>query len=292
LERFYETEFWNDPDFRTSDLFDLDKLKEQEDAVGAEKLWREQLREIKDAIQKTFDEMEKYICSFSETRENESYNQKNGRLSQWRAYGDYAIVFNENKLKKIVANFPHENNLILELKSVLYVDPQENIQQHTPLYIRLRDDLKTFIKRYMHQNTNSPDEHMDGLRALTRIVFLLKNKGFVEEKEHRLLIYYNNQELLNQFAREEGLEPRNFSEAYKQIEPHEQITIRRNRIVPYFDLFHHDPLPIEKILIGPAPDEDQKKREAGVNALIKHLKSIGSLKNDIPVRCSAIPYRV
>jgi hypothetical protein len=301
LKQFWKTEFWNDPDFIDfiKDVHvDLDKLKEEEEkAGGPDNFWREKLGKIMDEIKEEFDKMEKYICSFSETSEKESYNQENGRLSQWRGYGDYGIVFNKVKLDKIVSTFPHDNNLILELKSVLYVDPEEDIQQQTRLYIDLRNDLKTIIKRFIAgvQSNDSPDGQMDdGLRTLIKIVFLLKNKGFEEEKEHRLLIFYYNPEALDQSNREEGIESNySSSEEYRTLKEHEQIAIRRNRIVPYTNLFRpHDPLPIEKILIGPAPDEEQKKREAGVNALIKHLKSIGSLKNDIPVQRSKIPYRV
>jgi hypothetical protein len=98
-----------------------------------------------------------------------------------------------------------------------------------------------------------------------KITALIKNIGFEEEGEYRLaLLTLDNK---------------------KQKRPPEKLTLRRHRIVPYIDIFHHDPLPIEKILIGPAPAGEQAERKKAVEALLRHLKK------DIPVHCSAIPYR-
>lgn len=228
----------------------------------------------------------------SETKEGESYIQKNGRLSQWRAYGDYGIVFNKKELVDIVPIIKRRKKTAYAwgLDPVLYCDPAEQIHRETKVYDLLLDYVKKFKQVFLPQSPNTYPPDNDAakpvLEAFIKILFLIKNKGFEEEKEHRLYIGYYDQETINQFYCNQGKKSTHF-----QNEHYEGITIRRNRIVPYINLFKNDPLPIEKILIGPAPDEEQKKREAGVNALIKHLKSIGSLKNDIPVHCSAIPYR-
>ena len=288
LKRFCKTEFWNDPDFRNNIPFDRDKLEEKEKAEGPNNFWGERIEEITTVTEHLNDQRTKYICSFSKTSKdkNDSYIQENGRLSQWRGYGDYGIVFNKDKLEKIVSTFPKKNLGLLELEPLLYVDPKEEVQPQTPLYTFLLNYLIIFINCYIAKRQDPDLSNSDPAFAfeLAKIVFVLKNKGFEEEKEHRLLISYYNQNTYNQITREEDLE--SLEKKFTPIEPYEQIAIRRNRIVPYIDLFKNDPLPIEKILIGPAPEEEQQRRKAGVDILLRRLG-----KEHIPVHCSKIPYR-
>lgn len=274
LEQFKKTKFWEDPAFRTADFFDLDKLKEKEDAVGAENFWRDEINNIKQTIIDSSFKLKKYICSFSGTNsKNEPYIQENGRLSQWRAYGNYGIVFQKKALdatKDSILNTDHRLSYMLDLKTVDYASANENIQHGTPLYCILRDNIKTFIQHYLSQEHNN--NSFAGIDVCFKIIFIFKNKGFEEEKEHRLYIAY--------FPND-------------NMKPYEEITLRRNRIVPYTNLFcprdaNGDPipLPIEKILIGPAHPGEQEERKKTVEALLRHLG-----KEHIDVHCSKIPYR-
>ncbi|MFN9323710.1 MAG: DUF2971 domain-containing protein [Holosporales bacterium] len=271
LERFKKTKFWEDKDFRTTDFFHLNKFEEQENAVGTEKFWRETIERIKDITEQATDTMKIYICSFSKTRKNERHLYYNGRLSQWRAYGDYGIVFNKDKLDNLTSTFLNNRGgcgLGLIWEHVRYIDIEEKITGEEDIYKLVLDYIKKFFehKQSKHVASDHNNRIAEALFKLhAKIIFCVKDKGFEEEKEHRLAIcYYPNEHHKN----------------------NEQITVRRNRIVPYTNLFcPHNPLPIEKILIGPAPAGEQEERKKTVEALLRHLNK------NIPVHCSAIPYR-
>jgi hypothetical protein len=276
VKRFCETRFWETPQFK-NEIFPIELI---EKGKGEENGWRTAIERMKEILLKTEEHLQstKYIFSFSGYEKTEKHIQNNGRLSQWRAYGDYGIVFNKTKffntinLKELStrhsASFLHG--------PVLYVNVDESIEKGGKIYqwfcglvitttlIGVKE-IDTLFSNTVLQ-TLLPEDYKNGEADChiyyAKITALIKNIGFEEENEYRLTMFNNN----------------------IQNRP-EKLTIRRHRIVPYIDIFHHDPLPIEKILIGPAPAGEQAERKKMVETLLRHLKK------DIPVVCSAIPYR-
>jgi hypothetical protein len=274
LDRFCETRFWETSQFKNSN-FPIELLEKGNDEGNA---WRRAMELMKDELieaSKRID-LTTYIFSFSEHKKTEKHVQNNGRLSQWRAYGDYGIVFNNADLRHIVDTIPSS----FLFNPVEYVDIAEPLKKDGIIYqwfgglvitnalieAKERDTPRSeqILQALLPEDFKNDEAHLLFYHAKT--IALIKNIGFEEENEYRLAIFNTN---IQKYP--------------------EEFTIRRHRIVPYIDLFKHaplnDPLPIEKILIGPAPAGEQVKRKEAVEALLRHLKK------DIPVHCSAIPYR-
>jgi hypothetical protein len=298
LDRFYETRFWETPQFKNLNFSieftekgkgeengwrtALECIKEmliKADEHGEENGWRTALECIKEALITTDEQQEAktYIFSFSQNKKTEKHIQNNGRLSQWRAYGDYGIVFNKIEFKNLVYTIPS-----FLLDPVSYVNVDEPLEKGGKIYQRFRgllittaltlneeidtQSLKTALQTLFPEDYKNDEAHP--LVYYAKISPFIKNIGFEEENEYRLSIF-------------------NSKSSSKQHT--ERLTIRRHRIIPYVDVFEHaplhHPLPIEKILIGPAPAGEQAERKKMVETLLRHLKK------DIPVHCSAIPYR-
>ena len=279
--KFYDTKFWEDPDFRK----ELDFQYDQPDS------WKSKIDNIScktETIQKNIDA---YIFSFSQTKETEVYHQNNGRLSQWRAYGNYGIVFPLQKIKAIPNSIQYPGNIGggFAFGKIMYIDPKEPITKDSVTYTSLQEYIIKFIKQE-DASGDSDKFHNDFVSKKIFLVLttLLKNKGFEEENECRLVFVHLKKDYLEDFhnTNTNGEKSRTFEDVNQFIEKHKNFTIRRDRIVPYIDFFKHDPLPIEKILIGPAPAGEQAERKKMVEALLRHLN-----KEYIPVACSAIPYR-
>jgi hypothetical protein len=268
LDRFCETRFWEGP-------WESPALK---NLTGIIENWRKAIEKLKRTLitDDNLQEIQTYIFSFSEHKKTENHIQKNGRLSQWRAYGDYGIVFNKIEFNKIIYKVP-----AFVLDPVLYANVDESLEKGGKIYNLFYGLVITYaLMENKHINNalskkvlqllpllpedydNDESPYFLNVKYYLQIITLIKNIGFEEENEYRLAIFNSN------------------------VENHpENFTIRRNRLVPYIDIFHHDPLPIEKILIGPAPAGEQAERKKMVETLLRHLKK------DIPVVCSAIPYR-
>jgi hypothetical protein len=275
LGRFCETRFWETPQFKNLNF----SIEFTEKGKGEENGWRTALECIKEALITTDEQQEAktYLFSFSQNKKTEKHIQNNGRLSQWRAYGDYGIVFNKIEFKNLVYTIPS-----FLLDPVLYVNVDEPLEKGGKIYQRFRgllittaltlnDEIDTQSLKTPLQ-TLFPEDYKNNeaspLNYYAKISPFIKNIGFEEENEYRLAI---------------------FNSKFQSKQHKEQFTIRRHRIIPYVDVFEHaplhDPLPIEKILIGPAPAGEQAERKKMVETLLRHLKK------DIPVVCSAIPYR-
>ncbi len=275
LDRFCETRFWETPEFKNPNF----SIELTEKGKSEESGWGTAIERMKEIILKADDSLDTktYIFSFSEHKKTEKHIQKNGRLSQWRAYGDYAMVFNKTGFHRIVDKIPS-----CLLDPVEYVDVDKSLEKESKIYQRFsglvittsliqnkeRDTpfSKKVLQTLLHEDNEKGEAHcFDYYRKISS---LTKNIGFEEENEYRLAI---------------------FNSKFNSKQHKEQLTIRRHRIIPYVDVFEHaplhDPLPIEKILIGPAPAGEQAERKKMVETLLRHLKK------DIPVVCSAIPYR-
>lgn len=248
---------------------------------------RKDISLVTEAIQKRVDV---YICSFSQTKKTEVYHQNNGRLSQWRAYGNYGIVFPLQKIEAMVNSISAAYNLGGAFGSgeIMYIDPDAPIPKDFNKNRLLFNYILALGETVVETRTlEKCAVVLPTKSAFFEAALFLKDKGFEEENEYRLVLMHLKKDYLEAFhnTNTNGEKSRTFEDVNQFIEKYKNLTIRRDRIVPYIDFFQHNPLPIEKILIGPAPAGEQAERKKTVEALLRHLDK------DIPVVCSAIPYR-
>jgi hypothetical protein len=294
LERFWETAFWDDEKFEKCLIrqsINIYQLKVEEQRLGAKNFWEERLKELCQLSRQAAENVDTYLISFSQTKAGETYIQKNGRLSQWRAYGDYGIVFRQEEFEQTCNDFRNPNEPELDggriiTAPVVYFDPEEKINSNFLFYedfynhISLCQKMSEF-KSELVQQPIGIHYTLILIESFLKIFFAVKDKGFEEESEYRLIL--TNGRLPTD--RIPNVDQK--STGNRLREKNRRTFIRRNRIVPYTDFFApKTPLPIEKILIGPAPEEEQQRRKAGVDILLRRLG-----KEHIDVHCSAIPYR-
>lgn len=233
-------------DFRylndSEELFDGVKLVEEElhDEQGLLKL--ESSREskqhfISDQLQSARERMSNvFITSFSE---------KIDLLSQWRAYGQFCIELDRSKVQNIKCVYSREEKRLLARKMLAET-------------LRLIDSGEV-----------DSVSKVESILSFVRLEYLLgmKNEGFSEECEHRLVIWASG-------------------DSSNTI----QFRVRDDLIIPYitWDL---DPAAIKAIHVGPVKDKALSK--SSISNLLNHLqKKYPGVYDHITVEESKIPYRV
>ncbi|MBD2652860.1 DUF2971 domain-containing protein [Synechocystis sp. FACHB-383] len=182
-------------------------------------------------------------------------------LSQWRAYGDYAIGLNLQKLfDMITSGFVQESEFIIS--KVVY----NEIEQ-----IKVVEELISTILRYAEEqfNVDVIDEGINYLMDLIStnindIVGIFKDIAFEEEKEIRLLFKNPPQKSLR------------FRESGKIITPFIELNKENIR------------LPIDRIVVSPVIKSHFERIEIGLSLL---LENNGHDITKIKIEPSRIPYR-
>lgn len=207
-----------------------------------------------------------YIISFCQHKED-SFEYKNGLLSQWRAYGKgkpkFAIEFDYKLLSRAFENEAKSFLLSLTHDPVTYDDPktpQETIYQRHEKKLSRVKDLADFLYRDMLGLVTSKefDEQYKNYtdRALAALLWLLpfiKHNGFKEENEYRY-----------------SLVATMISEKTKnKLRPHEKKPEKPRKyreklgygdVVPYIEIFEEKKdfkLPIKRIIVGPSREQKQ-----------------------------------
>ena len=190
-----------------------------------------------------------FIASFcSHLRSEEPYEQRNGLLSQWRAYGKserYAIVFDTKKLEKLLdGEFNHYEYNPGHLSDVYY-DPggKESMRWISELTNRMSE----FVMSYTIEGQTI--SLMPLLNIFLKATTRLKHQGFREEKEIRIVANPYTK-ALDDHIRESG-EPS--YEARKK--PFKDIVKDRSTGREYIDLFAFNGgrrLPIRRVIVGPS----------------------------------------
>jgi hypothetical protein len=184
--------------------------------------------------------MEPFVCSFC-THDSQSYEAKHGLLSQWRGYsanGGVAIVLNTRSIEEMMRNeqeiFAH---YAFHVANVVYDNDNERIRQEFCKVFECFPDVLDML--YNGDRMPNFQEMFD------HFVFgstLVKHHGFHEENEVRIVVapritkdsIFHNPEhdmKLSKVIR------------YAQKGDHD---------VRYIELFGDTPLPIKRIIIGPA----------------------------------------
>jgi len=216
-----------------------------------------------------------YITSLSGETTNlsnidEEYMHKNGRLSQWRGYGEnggIALVFDTKELQDALWKEAKSFSMSIGIGDVFYIHENkvedENLKEEFSVLLKNYVSLSMYQLRnaYFGENLEYNDNILDnGYNALLHSLTRFKHHSFKEEKEVRIYIHH------------------------APIEPcstqNKKPVKLRDGATPYIELFSTDnsPLPIKRIIVG--PHKDKEKRAEGLRIMFP----------DIDITISDIPY--
>jgi hypothetical protein len=231
-------------------VFILDALgKERKDFNGLGEHFDDAVKlltsSFDDHISVWIDDEPTFVCSFSEAGD---------QLSQWRAYGGYAIEFDRAAL-----------SADLELFDCVY-DRVKKIDIAEDLVDQSIHGLAADFKLY--DGSAGPDS-LDFLYSLVRTASTFKNESFYEEREVRSII---------------DMEIPSKNLKFRQ---------RGNILIPYM-VASFSLECVKAIHIGPMRDQDlaYTSLRALVSSLLRsHVADGGGVEHEIAIIKSAIPYR-
>jgi len=184
------------------------------------------------------------LCEHTSERERE-----NGLLSQWRGYGEnggYCLVFNKQRFEDaILAEKDLHKNCNIVIQKVRYISTPEDSDLRP-----FRDIIRSIVPKLVDDQQDRLGDDLGKLYGpLISILPFLKNEGFSEENEYRVLV--------SVFAR--AKDPK----AEKPVEI--MFRERAGILVPYIHLFQNHPHDwlancIERIIVGPGHDSDRRQR--------------------------------
>lgn len=213
------------------------------------------------------DTIDWYIFSFSRVDaadKNYNFFAQNGRLSQWRAYGNYALVFTKDSLETLKSKHEQDNGE--------YPTP-EPVQYPRPDLKDVIDDFKQFFKTNcltdFKGDLNKPENPLIFWDQYAKLVAFVKHLGFEEENEERLCVAF----------------PKNTTDEY--FIEHQKNYLKTNISGKKYDMcMNFEELPIDKIIIGPC--KNQKEQEDKEKHLSTWLEENGY--QGIEIGRSDIPY--
>lgn len=200
---------------------------------------------------------EPYIISFCTAKDKRLRND--GLLGQWRGYGKdggYAIVFDTGGLQELL-NLEAKAYWYQQVRwgDVHYYQDDADAQLAAEEIVEAEETLKKAVRGFL-KNPN-PVELEPTFEPMATLSCLYKHWGFHEEQELRIVAIPPNAELLTEGRLQGESRPRRPTKSF----------VRGGCPVPYLELFGRVPegaepscLPITRILIGPHPQKDLRKR--------------------------------
>lgn len=160
-------------------LTDIRYLNDSAEYLHGVDLFREQLKIIGKSItietQEPYDEIAKFIETVLGMGERAigvcSFSNAEDLLSQWRGYGKYAIEFDKQKIRDVAQS---------KLCECIY---KEDVQKKTT-----ETEIDNLLD-LMGKSSSPIETLVDQAPALWAIIASFKNKGFLEEKEWRLISF-------------------------------------------------------------------------------------------------------
>jgi hypothetical protein len=213
-----------------------------------------------------------FVTSFCSHHTNDKYTQRNGLLSQWRAYGTpdgrFALVFDVKKLEillgeevgKYLYSFANISDVVYNTETLDFKDRFSDLLQLLAL---------DWAKHALGKGPGAPD---DIFNEFIKCAVRFKHQAFSEEQEYRIVACPMSFELDNFFKEMGAASPTGLP--VKSVEADE-------RARPYIPLFKNAsrPLPIKRIIIGPHPNQ------AGFAPEAQDI-----VKGSIPIYASETPY--
>ncbi|EOC1764744.1 DUF2971 domain-containing protein [Vibrio fluvialis] len=178
-----------------------------------------------------------YIASFSE---------QDDLLSQWRAYGMFCIEFDPSKINNIRCAYASDDKSKIAHNSINTCDQS--------------------IQLYKMQGADTFAEHTTYMELVIASL-RMKNEGFSEEKEHRMIVSV------------EG------TDRSKQV----KFRARNDVVIPYIT-WDFDPTAIKAIHVGPVKDKDLTRKS--IENMLRYQSEIApELYGHIEIKESNISYR-
>ena len=142
-----------------------------------------------------------FITSFCSHSADQSYEQENGLLSQWRGYGGdggYCIVFDTAALGALLGKeFDTYYWVHLNISPVHYATDDVSIKE---LFPTLLDRFDAFFSATLDQEPHEVPG--DGFASFATGTTLFKHQGFREEREVRIVAMPGTRELAEHVAKE------------------------------------------------------------------------------------------
>jgi len=213
-----------------------------------------------------------FVTSFCSHHTDDKYTQRNGLLSQWRAYGTpdgrFALVFDVKKLEvllgeevgKYLYSFVNISDAVYNTETLDFEDRFSDLLQLLAL---------DWAKHALGNGPGAPDDIFnDFIKCAVRF----KHRAFREEQEYRIVACPMSSELDNFFKEMGAASPRGLP--VKSVEADE-------RARPYIPLFRNASrtLPIKRIIVGPHPNQAK---------LVAEAREI--VKDSIRIYASETPY--
>lgn len=256
------------------------KRKIIESHGGVESFTEYVTRNLHLSIKNVTHEMDAFVASFCSPSGN---NISDGLLSQWRGYGrdgGYAVVFDTQGLKQLLEgemsrylySFSHWGDVDYFYKDS---DRYEEVVEWESIVSESAEDLV-----FEGDEEKFQEKAMVLFEPILALATRHKHGGFSEEKEVRMtMIPVTEDEVLEKDLRE----------SETKIKKGIQYRIRNGMLVPFINLFENtstdadiDGLPITKIIIGPHPDREKRKKS--IESMLKQL----NINADVFI--SEIPY--
>lgn len=194
-----------------------------------------------------------YVSSFCAHTFDQSYEQENGLLSQWRGYADggYAIVFDTKGLCNLCqAEGGRFYYSAIQFGDVVYDGDEQGFAEEFGATI---EKVKEGFLRFIETGGMEVGEiYGDVISMFTR----LKHRGFMEEREVRIVAL--------PMTREIEVEYKRVDQTYVAPERPMKHILRREDGAPYIELFeieHEDRLPIKRIIVGPQNRQEEAEQE-------------------------------
>jgi hypothetical protein len=220
--------------------------------------------------------VEPYVLSFCTAATRQV--TEHGLLSQWRGYGrdgGYAIEFETARLDSLLGGEGAKWVYDLFGGDVIYSsDSSEKLREELGQSI---DDIKASVTQFL-RTAGEPETLKKIYSALIQCACRYKHWGFDEEKEVRVVAIPPNKEIVQEMKRR----GRNVDEKPRRS------FLRGGTPVPCIHLFEgiaklpDRPLPITRVIVGPHPDKEKRRRGVEIQ-----LAQYGL---NIPVSISEIPY--
>lgn len=226
---------------------------------------------------------EPYVTSFCTARDDDERVRRHGLLSQWRGYGrdgGYAIVFETAGLSALLGEAwnGRENDVDLFGGDVIYSsDPDQKFHDEFGADL---DVVRKFFSDQFKGVDDSPHREKIFI-SMMRCACRYKHWGFKEENEVRIILIPNNKEVCER-ARKEGITVNEIPRKHD---------LRAGALVPFIELLERvtspgmKPLPIKRIIVGPAPNEQERTRRIRAVEIL-----LGQYGMKALVTASEIPY--
>lgn len=187
-----------------------------------------------------------FISSFCSHANDQSYEQENGLLSQWRGYGRngrYALVFDTRQLDDLLAlEWRAHFWAKLDIEKVVYFEGSETLEKEFPDLLATTTQL---LSRILYKKSYSD---IDIFTPFSRAATLLKHRGFREEREVRIVA-------CPQSAR--ALADRGKRNELLGWPPIKKVRLHNSK--KYVALFGslNATLPIKRIIVGPGANQNE-----------------------------------